>query len=189
MEALSLARVRMLSAEGALGDARRLLHGLLETTSARGLRRTLMRGLSLAVVFEDRAGRRDAAHDHLAGFVRQFAETDYAWSLVREREVAAPALQAFLDTNPQARDREAAQTLLAAASRRGTEVIPRLTSREEEVLERLEHRRDKEIAAELGISADGVRYHIRKLFVKLDARDRGAAVRRARELGMLPPTG
>ena len=186
MEALSCARVRMLSAEGALGEARNLLHGLLETASARSLRRTLMRGLSLAVVLEDLAGRRDAQHDHLASFVRLFAETDYAWSLVREREVAAPALRDFLDTNPQPREREPAQTLLAAASRRGTEVIPRLTSREEEVLSRLERQRDKEIAAELGISADGVRYHIRKLFVKLDARDRGGAVRKARHLGILP---
>ena len=61
-----------------------------------------------------------------------------------------------------------------------------LSAREREVLQRLEGQRDKEIAAALGLSAYGVRYHIRKLFAKLGARNRAEAVRRAREMGLVP---
>ena len=43
-----------------------------------------------------------------------------------------------------------------------------------------------EIADALGLSAYGVRYHIRKLFAKLGARNRAEAVRRAREMGLVP---
>lgn len=54
------------------------------------------------------------------------------------------------------------------------------------VVQRLGEQRDKQIAAELGLSAYGVRRHIRELFAKLGVRKRGDAVERARELGLLP---
>ena len=63
---------------------------------------------------------------------------------------------------------------------------PALTDREREVLERLESEGDKQIAAALGLSVHGVRYHLRKLFDKLGARTRGETVRRARERGLFP---
>ena len=63
---------------------------------------------------------------------------------------------------------------------------PVLSERELEVLRRLASQRDKQIAAELGISPHGVRYHLRKLFAKLGAAKRNDAVRRARELGLIP---
>ena len=54
------------------------------------------------------------------------------------------------------------------------------------MLQRLETQRDKQIAAAMGLSTFGVRHHIRKLFAKLGVRKRGDAVRRAREMGLLP---
>ena len=63
---------------------------------------------------------------------------------------------------------------------------PELSEREREVLQRLEGEQDKQIATALGLSAYGVRYHIRKLFAKLGARNRAEAVRRAREMGLAP---
>jgi LuxR family transcriptional regulator, maltose regulon positive regulatory protein len=42
-----------------------------------------------------------------------------------------------------------------------------------------------EIAAELGLSGNTVRTHIRRLYAKLDAHGRTEAVPRARELGLL----
>jgi len=45
-----------------------------------------------------------------------------------------------------------------------------------------------EIAAELGVSANTVRTHIRHIYTKLDAHDRNDAVSRARELGLIGPS-
>ena len=44
----------------------------------------------------------------------------------------------------------------------------------------------RSFAAELGLTGHGVRYHLRKLFAKLGANNRGDALRRARELDLIP---
>ena len=45
-----------------------------------------------------------------------------------------------------------------------------------------------EIAAELFVSTNTVRTHLRHIYAKLDAHDRGEAVARARALGLLAPS-
>ena len=62
------------------------------------------------------------------------------------------------------------------------------TDRELVVLKLLPDMRDKQIATELSISGEGVRYHLRRIFAKLGAHDRRAAVQRARSIG-LPAAG
>ena len=55
-----------------------------------------------------------------------------------------------------------------------------LTDGEMEVLERLaQHQRDRQIAAELALTVDGVRYRIRNIFSKLNVRSRFDAVHKA----------
>jgi len=62
-----------------------------------------------------------------------------------------------------------------------------LSERELEVLqERAAGRSNKEIAARLHVSPSTVKTHVANLFAKLDARRRTEAIRRARELGLLP---
>lgn len=61
-----------------------------------------------------------------------------------------------------------------------------MTSREAEVLVRLEEQRDKEIAGALGLAPSGVRYHGANFFAKLTAWDRMDTVQRVRRLGLLP---
>ena len=188
MEALSCARLRLAIARGRFDEARGFAAGLRSATADRGLRRTLMRALTLSVVLERRAGDAGAAGRHLAEFLALFAETDYARPAVRERRACAPAVERFLDEAGDSPLREPARALLAAMrdADSGTDPALRLSGREREILHRLEGQRDKVIAAELGLTPHGVRYHIRGLFAKLEVRSRGDAVRRARELGLLP---
>jgi len=57
-----------------------------------------------------------------------------------------------------------------------------LSQREFDVLVRLEQYLDKEIAWDLSLSYDGVRYRVRSIFAKLGARGRLDAVHRRRRL-------
>lgn len=84
------------------------------------------------------------------------------------RVFAAPSPSAF-DGNPQAR------TALG------------LSARELEVLHELAAgHSNKEIAAHLHVSPNTVKTHVARLFEKLDAKRRTEAIRRARELGIVP---
>ena len=81
---------------------------------------------------------------------------------------AAPAAAAF-DGNPQA------QAALG------------LSERELEVLHELAAgHSNKEIAAHLHVSPNTIKTHVARLFEKLGARRRTEAIRRARELGIVP---
>ena len=79
----------------------------------------------------------------------------------------------------------AARSLLAAMERASRSRQPLLADREAQVMQRLGNEADKQIAAALGLSAHGVRYHQRNLFAKLEVGNRAGAARRARELGLL----
>ena len=187
MEVMSCARLRLAAARGEFDEGRELLGELIDLTSRRGLRRTLMRALVLGIALEEEAGNRQAALGHLEMFLNLYAETDYGWAVVRERRVTVPVLEAFRDGNPDSPLRESAEALLSASSASPSQVAPLLSAREAEVLARLEHQTDRAIGEELGMSAQGVRYYIRKLFAKLEVSNRYDGVQRARSLGLLPP--
>ena len=186
MEALSCARLRLSIGRGRFAEGRGFADELRAAAAARGLRRTLMRALAQSAVLEVHAGEAAAADGHLEAYLDLYAETPYAGPLVRERADCAGLLAAVLETAPNSPGAEGARTLLAAMKRADAPRPPALSGREREVLRRLERERDKQIADALGLTAYGVRYHIRKLFSKLEARNRAEAVRRARELGLLP---
>lgn len=64
--------------------------------------------------------------------------------------------------------------------------LPRLTRREVEVIKLVaEGKRNKEIAATLGISEDTIESHLKNVFVKFDVTDRTAAVNVAFRRGIL----
>ena len=185
MEAVSCARLRWLTASERYEEGRVLARELIAVAIDRRLRRTQMRALALSVVLEQRAGEPESAVGHLEEFLSLFAESPYAWPLVQERADCAAAMTRFLDLNPGSPYRETARSLLAAM--RGVDGVRGLvlSEREREVLQRLESQRDKQIAAALELTVHGVRYHLRKLFTKLNVRTRAEAVRRARELGLI----
>ena len=186
MESLSCARLRLAIAAERFEEGRGFASELCAVAAERGLVRTLIRALALSVVLEVEAGDMAAATGHLASYLQLFVETPYAGPLVRERETCTPLVAEFLGTAQDASGKATARALLEAMERADEPPAPALTDREREVLERLETHGDKQIAVALGLSTHGVRYHLRNLFTKLEARKRGEAVRRAREMGLFP---
>ena len=186
MESLSTARLRLAFGGGRFEDARGFAEALRALSAARGLRRTQMRALALSMALEVRAGEPAAAAEHLEAYLGLYAQTPYAGPVVREREACAPIVAALVDAGPDTGAAEAARSLLASMRRADASGETALNARELDVLQRLESQSDKQIAAELDLSTFGVRHHIRKLFAKLGVRKRGDAVRRAREMGLLP---
>ena len=184
MEAVSEARARLSIARRRWEEGRSLLRRLRSVSAELGLRTVEMRALALSVALEQRAGDTQASLRHLTEYLRLFAESPYAWPLVRDEATCADALRTYLDLGADASHRQAARSLLATCDADDGSA-PSLSERELEVLHRLPGRRDKEIAAELGLSTHGVRYHLRSLFAKLGAGDRAEAVRRARETGLV----
>ena len=184
MEAVSAAWLRLSIVHERFDEARGFAVGLRAAAGARGLRRTLMRALVLSVVLEERAGNAVAADAHLAEFLALFAETDYARAVVQDRRSCAPVVERLLDGVGNSPLRAPAESLLTAMGRADADRTLELSTREREILWRLDGRSDKAIATELGLTIYGVRYHLRRLFSKLGAKRRGDAIRRARELGL-----
>lgn len=187
MEGMSTARLRLHLAREQFDEGRRLAQALIGLSAERGLRRTQMRALVLAMALEQAAGNQRAAIGHLTAFLQLFAETDYARSMVRGGEASVRVLKAFLDAVPESPYRAVAEELLVAVRMSEVVSVPTLSDRECEILARLETQTDRQIAAAVGLSHAGVRYHVKRLLAKLQARDRFIAAHRARFLGLLPP--
>ncbi len=186
MEAVSEARARLLIARGRFDEASTLLRELRAVAVDRGLRRIEMRALALSIMLERRVGSAEAGAGLLTEFLKLFAESPYyARSLARERAISPALVTTFLRLKVNSPYRQAAYLLLDVMHRADHVRNLPLTERERDVLRWLEGRKDKEIAAALGLSVHGVRYHLRKLFVKLGVVTRTEAVHRARELGLI----
>ena len=190
MEAVSCAALRLLTAQSRFEAARELADALLGVCVERGLTRTRMRGLALAMAIEHRAGNRTEARARLVDYVELLADTDYARPLVQEREISLAVLNELGDGRIQPRLHNVVASLRGLLEKlprnRNADIVPTLTVREQEILQRLEQSRDKEIGVALNLSEDGVRYHVRNIFQKLGARSRFEAAHRARSMGMLP---
>ena len=186
MEAVACARLRLLARRGDIDAARRLADRVDYLAERRGLKRTRMRALALRVRLEHHAGARGATRAALLAYLDLYEDTDYARPIGRLR--AAPALLgALLDAEPDGPRRRTTARLLKRIGDAGDDPAPGLTARQREILRRLAaHEQDKTIAHALGLSVDGVRYHLRAVFAKLGVRRRTEAVGRARTLGILP---
>ena len=184
MEAVACARLRWLIATGQFGEGRDLARELREISDEHQLKRTLMRATVLSIVLEQRARETDLAMAHLEDFLELFAGTPYAWPLIQERAACTAVATAFLQRHPESPHLKKTQSLLSAMRRADDRRGVGLSEREQEVLQLLEGRRDKQIAAELGLTTHGVRHHLRNLFDKLNVSSRVEAVRRSRELGL-----
>ena len=193
VEALVCARLRLLITREDFDRARRLALQSCQAAAKRGLVRTLMRVRALSMRLEHLAGEREQAAAHLVEYVELFTDAGYVRPLAQERDIALPLLEHIAGVRHDKPVVEAAIGLRSALARpdepTDTGSVPTLTNLELEVLKRLEHQTDNEIATALGLTYDRVRYRVRGLFAKLDVRGRLDAVHRARALGILasPP--
>lgn len=168
---LLIAQHRAQPASGAAGQAQALLEPLLDAAKAAGRAGSLMEIRMLLALAHEAQGHRSAAREELA---RAFAETP------------EPEAQVLLFRNegfPLAGLLEAGHTPKSHAP---PSSIGMLNERERQVLRLLGGGLSgPQIAGELFISYNTLRTHTKHIFTKLEVADRRAAVRRARELGLI----
>ena len=186
MEALSCARIRLLTEQEEYAAARELADRLCETASDRGLIRTRLRGLALSMVLAHRAGQTEQALARLVEFLRLTRDADYFRSLVRHREVSRILLKELLDGDLDGDMRSAAESALPHIDESPPPVAEIFSLRELEILEQVGRGlRNRDIAVHLGITDEGIRYHLKRIYRKTGTRQRGDAVRYAQSLGVL----
>ena len=185
MESIACARVQLLAAQGDFAAADEVATRLCATASAHGLLRTLLRGLALSMAVAERAGEAERALARLMEFLRLAREADYVRPLVRAREVSSILLRRLLGTEPDADVRHAAEAILARLDGEKPAALV-FSPREIQVLAEVRRgRRNKEIAACLGVSVPAVRFHLANIYRKTGVNRRDEAVRTAQSLGAL----
>jgi LuxR family maltose regulon positive regulatory protein len=179
-EFVLLTQARLLLAQRDGGAALTLLDRLLEPAQACGREASVLEIRMLQALAHDAGGQRSRALETLEvalaaapepeGFVRLFLEE------------GRPLLSLLRDGRAGVR----ARRLLAAESPPASPLADPLSERELQVLRLLDTELSgPEIARELFISLNTLRTHTKRIFAKLDATSRLAAVRRAREHGLL----
>ena len=162
--------------------------GLCATASAHGLTRTLLRGLVLSMVVAERAGQTAGALARLVEFLGRTREVDYVRPLVRHREVSRTVLHRLLGTDLDTDVRRAAESMHVHVHVPATATAPIFSARERDVLAVLvevgEDIRNTAIASRLGITEEGLRYHLRNIYRKTGSSKRADAVRYAQSLGL-----
>ena len=186
MEALSCARIRLLGEQAEYDAAQELARGLCAVASERGLTRTLLRGLALSMVVAHRARQWDRALGHLAGFLRAARGVNYTRPLVRHQAVSRAVVRRLIATDPDEELRAAAESMRATLGETVTGDEQFFSRREVAVLaEAKRGLRSKEIGARLGISDEGVRYHLKNIYRKAGVGKRAEAIKYAQSLGVL----
>ena len=187
METIACARLRLYAACGEFEAGREFTEQLLRVAGDHELVRTQMRVYAISMALERRAGDMDAACAHLESFLQHYITADYARPILREGDAGREVLKHLLGAELDGPTKSAASDLLRMLDSNNEEdEVARITDRELAVLNLLPDLRDKQIAAELSISRDGVRYHLGRIFAKLGVRGRREAVKRAQSIGLLP---
>ena len=185
MESQACARVRLLAAQGDLAAAAEVAAALCAAAAERGLARTRQRGLALAMAVAQRAGEVDHARARLLDFLRLAGETTYVKPLVRDAAATRAVITSLLAAGPVRPTRDAAEAIIERLDVSRT-YAPVFSSRELQVLAEMRAGlRNSQIAARLGISKPGVRFHLMNIYRKTRVSRRDEAVRAAESLGVL----
>ena len=186
-ETYTLARAYLAIAGGNMSDALKLLSKRSAEAEKLGLRRSRMRYQALEFLLL-RQKRDPRAIEMLRMLISDGVEfglhqqlVDLAGGNIRQ---LAPDIESSLDLTP-AESKFLARIVGANIASRNADAA-QLSSRELEVLSALaQGGSDKELARQLGISDNGVRYHLKNVFRKLRVHDRLSAVAAARDRNLL----
>lgn len=193
-ETETLLRVRHALAEGNTRSARELLSLLRRESERRGRGVALSVALVAEAMLPDCEDRWTALDEGL----RFAAAREYARPIVDLGEPAREVLQAALNRPLSVEARAWAGWLLErfverdgrARHMEAVAPVEALTPREEEILSHLfAGLSNKAMARAMFISTETVKTHLKHLYAKLGAADRGGAVARARALGLHPDRG
>ncbi len=186
-EALYAARVRLLTALGDCVEA--VDHGRSFAAWARdaGLARSQSLATALAMRAAWLAGDMATAREFLVENLRLFWRTGFSRALAEQAEATVAVLKE-LDTD-DAELKTAKEAILDVVASRRDGIEGTLSAREMEILVRLSRLKDKEIARELGITDNGVRYHTKNIYRKLGVSSRREAARMARATPAPPGDG
>jgi LuxR family maltose regulon positive regulatory protein len=190
-EVLTLVQVHI--ACGELDDALTLLTRLLEMVEATGAMGQAIKVLVLRAIVLQAQGQVDPALSALSRALSLAEPEGYVRAFVEEGAAVADVLRLAISRGTATRY---AHDLLAALEEetRGGEPIPGpsaeliepLSEREMEVLRLLiTHLSRKEIADQLCVSPNTVRFHLKNIYTKLGVHSRSDAVQRAEELDLL----
>ena len=171
MESIACARIALARARGDFGAARHLARRLRDTAQARGLKRTLLRCLAEWMVLEYQARETASAISRLKEFLRRFSTTDYSRPLARYPDVSVRVLELLLGSDTESDIRSHAENLYHEVGKGTVESdfrVSRYSAQELNVLQGLVlGQRDKEIARRVGLTENGVRYHLKKIYRKM----------------------
>jgi LuxR family maltose regulon positive regulatory protein len=184
-EAVPLARARLLLHQGRNADARALLDEVIALAEASDRQGRVIEALVLRALANDALGDESAALDDLQravtlaapeGFVRVFLDAGPRMAKLLYR-AGSPAAHRLLEAFPPAiRERNAILPELSEP----------LSERERDILRLMARGLTyRQIASELMISINTVRYHVKSLYSKLQVSSRTLALARARDLHLL----
>ena len=185
MEALWTARGTLLLEQGDFDAAGEVADTGWRTASECGAVRVALRCLGLSMAAAHLAGDEDRALDRLEETLRLTRSVDYYRGLASHGDISRILLAklAVQDRDPDLDGpAEAAREHLAQQSVRS----PEFSARELDVLAEVRQGlRNKEIATLLGITEEGVRYHLRNVFRKAGVSKRHEAVHYAEAKDLL----
>ena len=185
MEVLWSARVALLAAQGDYEPALELAEAGRQIAADYGVTRQVLRFLGLSMAVAHRAGQEERALGALAGSLRLLRGVDYYGALASEADVSTVLLRKFLATNREPDLRDAAQAALEHLGER-SKPSAEFSPRELDVLAEVRNGlRNREIADFLGITEEGVRFHLRNIYRKTRRSSRHNAVRYAESKGLL----
>ena len=196
IEILTLAQIRiaLLNTDTARADF--LIAALLQYAEQTGNTRVLLYGMVQRAILENQTAGRPQALLTLAEALKRAGHNGYLRPFLQERHKLSGLLAAIAQDrrHPAGRntDKQVVKTAndlvnLISASGANENEAPTFNDREIEILVELaKGQPDKLIGKALGISAHGVRYHLKNIYFKMGVENRLQAICKAQQNGIIP---